>query len=277
METKKLVIVGAGGMGREVLFMLLDINAINNAGYDILGFIDNEPDLRGKMINNVPVLGNDTWLFDFQDEINVVIAIGNPQMRRQAFEKFSHKKNILFPSIIASNVKYSDTVLMGKGCIICFSSILTVNITLGDFVLINLDCTVSHDVFVNDFATLYSSVNVSGNVSIGTESEIGTGTNIIQNKSIGDNVIIGAGSVIVKDIPSNCVAVWIPAKPIKHSPPHPPYNSSGICKNIVYLAWNPCGKDDVRMTTSRKKVLVYPCGTEIGLEIYRAVEYVTIF
>jgi FlaA1/EpsC-like NDP-sugar epimerase len=75
MKNKKLVILGAGGMGREVLFLLLDKNT--DSDYDILGFIDNTPDLQGKTINNVPVLGNDTWLLNYQDEINVIIGIGN--------------------------------------------------------------------------------------------------------------------------------------------------------------------------------------------------------
>jgi sugar O-acyltransferase (sialic acid O-acetyltransferase NeuD family) len=219
MKTKKLVILGAGGMGREVLFLLLDGNARKEKEYNILGFIDNSSDLQEKKINNIPVLGDDAWLLDYQDEINVVIGIGNSRMRKRAFEKFSHKKNILFPNIIADNVRYSDSIFMGKGCIVCFSSILTVDIRIGDFVIINLDCTISHDVILNDFVTLYSSVNVSGNVSIGASTEIGVGTNIIQNKCIGENVIIGAGSVVVKDIPSNCTAVGVPAKPIKYQMP----------------------------------------------------------
>jgi sugar O-acyltransferase (sialic acid O-acetyltransferase NeuD family) len=221
MKTKKLVILGSGRMGREVLFLLLDKNINSDDDYDILDFVDNAPDLQGKAINNVPVLGDDAWLFNYQDEINVVVGIGNSQMRKQVFEKFSHKRNILFPNIIASNVKYSDTVLMGKGCIIYCSSILTVNITLGNFVIINLNCTISHDVFLNDFVTLYSNVNISGNVSIGMATELGVGTKIIQNKSIGDNTIIGAGAVVVKDIPSHCVAVGVPAKQIKQLSPPP--------------------------------------------------------
>ena len=113
------------------------------------------------------------------------------------------------------------SVSFGKGCIICLSNVLTVNIQIGDFVIANLDCTVGHDAIIEDFVTLYPSVNVSGNVHIETCVEVGTGTNIIQGKKIGEHSILGAGSVVVKDIPANCTAVGAPAIPIKvHSTNH---------------------------------------------------------
>jgi sugar O-acyltransferase (sialic acid O-acetyltransferase NeuD family) len=214
MECKELVILGAGGLGREVLFQLIDINSKTHS-YNILGFVDNTPELKGRTINNFPVLGDNSWLMDYPDKINVVVCIGNSRIRRRVVEEISQNEKVIFPNIIANNVKYSDTVKMGKGCIICFSSVLTVNISIGDFVIINLDCTVGHDASLGDFVTLYPSVNVSGSVSIGRCTEIGTGSNIIQHKTIGDNSIIGAGAVVVRDIPSDCTAVGVPAKPIK--------------------------------------------------------------
>jgi sugar O-acyltransferase (sialic acid O-acetyltransferase NeuD family) len=210
---KKLVIIGAGGLGREILFMLSDINNINNC-YDILGFIDNTPELQNKIINNFPVLGDDTWLFNYKDNINIIIAVGDPQARKNIYDKFSHKENISFPTIVANDAKYSDTVTIGKGCIIGFYSLLTVNISIGNFVLLNNYCNIGHDACIGDFVTLYGNVNVSGNVSIGSGAEIGVGTRILQNKSIGENSKVGIGSVVVRNVPSNCTVFGVPAKRI---------------------------------------------------------------
>jgi sugar O-acyltransferase (sialic acid O-acetyltransferase NeuD family) len=218
MSTKKLVILGAGGMGREVLFQLLDMNS-GNKYYDILGFIDNTPGLQGKSVNNFPILGTDRWLINYCDEINVVIGIGNPIIRRQVFEKFSSQGNIFFPSIIADGVKYSESVTIGSGCIIGFYSVLTVDISIGDFVIILRHCSIGHDVTIGDFVTVYPNVTISGNVLIGGGVEVGTGVNIIQNKSVGDNSVIGAGAAVIRDIPANCTVVGVPAWPI---PPPPP-------------------------------------------------------
>ena len=81
--------------------------------------------------------------------------------------------------------------------------------------IINLDCTIGHDVILKEFVTLYPGVHVSGNVVIGNRTEIGTGTQIIQGKQVGDGAIVGAGTVVVKDIPSYCTVVGNPAKVIK--------------------------------------------------------------
>jgi sugar O-acyltransferase (sialic acid O-acetyltransferase NeuD family) len=179
-----------------------------------LGFIDNAPDLQGKKINNFPVLGDDSWLINYPDKINVVIAVANSKARRLVVDKLYNNKNIVFPNIIADDVRYSDTVNMGKGCIISFSSIMTVNISIGDFVIFNCNCNIGHDVAIKDFVTLYGNVNVSGNVSIGTGVEIGVGTRIIQNKKIGDNAVVGIGSVVIRNVPSNCTVFGVPAKPV---------------------------------------------------------------
>jgi len=214
VERKDLVILGAGGFGREVLWQLSEVEYYSKV-YNILGFVDDDPELRDKLINGFPVLGNDEWLVNYPKEICVVICIGNPKVRKKIYEELRLNSNISFPTVIARDVQYSDFVKFGQGSIICSSNVLTVNITIGDFVIINLDCTVGHDTILDDFVTLYPSVNVSGNVYIGSCAEIGTGVNIIQGKSIGENTVVGAGSVVVRDIPSNCTAVGVPAIPIK--------------------------------------------------------------
>ncbi len=89
---------------------------------------------------------------------------------------------------------------------------MTVNIEIGDFCIINLDCTIGHDAVLKDFVTLYPSANISGNVLIKENSEKGTGTHIIQGKTIGRNCVIGAGTVVIKDISGGCTAVGNPAR-----------------------------------------------------------------
>jgi len=214
MKKKDLVLIGAGGFGREILWQLSRVNHGTDQ-YNILGFVDDTLSLQGTLINGVPLLGNVHWLDSYRKNICAVICVGNAKGRKDIYTRLKGNHHISFPTIFAKDVQCSDSVKFGQGCIICLSNILTVNITLGDFVIANLDCTIGHDAILDDFVTLYPSVNISGNVHIGTCSEIGTGANIIQCKIIGANTIIGAGSVVVKDIPDNCIAVGSPAKPIK--------------------------------------------------------------
>lgn len=104
---------------------------------------------------------------------------------------------------------------IGEGSIICAGTILTVDISIGNHVIINLDCTLGHDDIIHDFVTIYPSVNISGNIVVGECVELGTGMQIIQGKNIGKESIIGAGAVVVRYIPDRCTAVGSPAKPIK--------------------------------------------------------------
>src|SRR5665647_2274293 len=115
----------------------------------------------------------------------------------------------------STSVMRSDRIAIGEGTIICAGAILTVDITIGKHVIINLDCTVGHDALIGDFVTLYPSVNISGNTVINDEVEFGTGSQIIQGKEVGSGSIIGAGAVVVRDIPQGCTAVGLPARPIK--------------------------------------------------------------
>lgn len=55
-------------------------------------------------------------------------------------------------------------------------------------------------------------------VTIGDNVWIGGSVTILAGVTIGDNVTIGAGSVVTRDIPSDCVAVGNPCRPIKRLP-----------------------------------------------------------
>lgn len=211
---KDLLIIGAGGLGREVLWQIKE-NPLENEKYNILGFVDDNKALAGSVVNGYPVLGNMEWLLNYEKSLSVVVAIGNSVIRKMLVTRLKADPNLEFPSIFASGVKISEWAEYGEGCIFCLNSIVTVNIKIGNFFISNWNCTVGHDCVIDDYVTLYPNVNVSGNVHVGEVTELGTGTQIIQGKKVGSNCIIGAGAVVNKDIPDNSVAVGVPAKVIK--------------------------------------------------------------
>lgn len=92
---------------------------------------------------------------------------------------------------------------------------ITTNIRIGDFVVLNLQCTVGHDSIIKDYSSLMPSVNVSGEVTIGECVLVGTGATIINQLEIGEHTIVGAGAVVTKSLPAYCTEVGVPAKPIK--------------------------------------------------------------
>lgn len=211
---KDYCIVGAGGFGREVQFQFMNDSKFSKE-YQFMGYIDDDFEL----LNNFPkekIFGDTNKVLNTQKPICCFLCVGNSAVRKKIYEKLSVNSLIEFPSYINENIIVSESTKIGQGSIFCLGTILTVDITIGEFVIGNLDCTIGHDVIINNFVTLYPSVNVSGNVEIGDLSEIGTGTQIIQGKKIGSNTIVGAGSVVISNINSNVTAVGAPARAIKN-------------------------------------------------------------
>lgn len=211
---KDLIIFGAGGFGREVAWTVERINKVSPI-WNLLGFMDGDAALQSTTINGYPVLGNEDDVEKYP-EAYFVIAVGASRIREMIVNRLRKvNPNIKFGTVIDPSVELSDLVTIGEGSIICAHTIITVNISIGNHVIINLDCTIGHDAILHDFVTLYPSANVSGITDIGHAAELGTGMQIIQGKRIGDYSIVGAGAVVVKDIPEKCTAVGSPAKPIK--------------------------------------------------------------
>lgn len=218
---KDLYIIGAGGFGREVAWLIERINfdrkekGISEEWY-IKGFIDDNRDKQGDMEGSYNVIGDCVYLNKLADEkeIYAVCAVGAAKVRKKIIKNLNPR--IQFPAVIDPSVLISDRAEIGAGSIICGGTIITVDIKIGKHVIINLNCTVGHDVILHDYVTVYPSVNISGNVEVGECSEMGTGMQIIQGKKIGTCSVVGAGAVVVQDIPENCTAVGSPAKPIKY-------------------------------------------------------------
>lgn len=209
---RDLYIIGAGGFGREVAWLVERINSVAPI-WNLKGFIDDKDSLWGTMEGGYPILGGAEYLIQ-QGDVYAVCAVGASATRKKVVEKFTGSQ-IKFATLIDPSVLISNRVQVGEGTIICAGSIITVDIQIGNYVIINLDCTIGHDDRIQDFVTLYPSVNVSGNVVLGECTELGTGMQIIQGKTVVANTIIGAGSVVVRDITESGTYVGCPAKRIK--------------------------------------------------------------
>lgn len=208
---KDIVIIGAGGFGREVAWLIEEINKVNKE-WNILGFVDDNEQLQGKEVNGYEIVGDIEWLKS--QEINVVCAIGDPIAKKETINRLKDSNNS-YPVLIHPSVIYSDRVSFGEGSIICAANVITTDIRIGNHVIINLDCTIGHDATLGDYTTILPSVNISGFVVTGECVSVGTGSAVIQGVTIGEKTIIGAGAVVVKDLPANCTAVGSPAKAIK--------------------------------------------------------------
>ncbi len=209
---KDLYIIGAGGFAREVAWLVERINKVAPT-WNIKGFIDDNESLWGIKKDAYEVVGGCDYLTTLGD-VYAVCAVGSAKVRKSIIKKCENS-NVKFATVIDPSVIISKRVEIGEGTIICAGTIITVDVKIGNHVIINLDCTIGHDDIIEDFVTIYPSVNVSGNVILGECSELGTGMQIIQGKNVASNTIIGAGTIVVKDLTESGTYVGSPAKKIK--------------------------------------------------------------
>lgn len=215
---KDIAIVGAGGFGREVKMLIEQINKNQNQ-FNFTGFYDDH--IEGKKLNGAKYLGTIQDLLNKKTELLVAISIADPTLKREIVNLLQANKLISYPNLIhPQNLIGNDDVVMGKGNIICAGCIITVNVRLDDFIILNLGCTVGHDTHIHNYSSFMPSVNISGDVIVKEGVYVGTGAKISNQLNIGSYSIIGAGAVVSKDIPENCTAVGVPAKPIKFHQQH---------------------------------------------------------
>jgi len=209
-KMKKFVIIGGGGLAKEMRFLL---KQVYQKKINFLGYIDFEK----KTIQDKTVIGNDEWLLNVKFELNVVFGIGNPKIIKELSEKYIQNKNLIFPNIIHPNVIGDfENIKIGKGNIISAGNIFTTDIEIGDFNIFNLNSTIGHDTKIGNYNIFNPTTNISGFLNIGNCCLFGTGCQILERLNIVDNSIIGGGAVVNKSInEENGVYVGIPFKKIK--------------------------------------------------------------
>lgn len=210
---RDLVIFGTGGSAREVHQLAEDVNA-DRATWNVLGFLDDDVSKEGGVVHGLPVLGRREWLA--ARSVAVALGVGSSAARWRLFRDLSTlNPRIEYPTLVHPLASIGDRSELGAGSIVCAGSVLTTDLKVGNHVMLNLACTVSHDSCLEDFVTCAPGVNISGAVTVGEGCDLGTGATVIQGISIGSWAVLGAGAVVVRDIPSNVTAVGMPATSIK--------------------------------------------------------------
>lgn len=212
MALKQLMIVGAGGLGREVLNLIKQQNKIAPE-FEPIGFVDSHT--QYKFIHTYPVLGDDTWALQQLDKsVFFVLAIGNPTVKKKIAQQYE-LAGFRAATLIHPSVQISEYVNIGQGSIVCGGSILTTDIQIGKYCLLNLHTTIGHDTIIEDYVSISPGTNISGNVHIEEGVEIGTGAAILPGIKLGKYCFLGAGAVATKDLDSQKTYVGVPAKELK--------------------------------------------------------------
>ena len=192
-----MIIFGASGHGKVV-------HSIKEN--ETILFFDDNPNL--KEFQGLKVIG---YSSEKHKHEQVVIAIGDNQIRKKVVEKVKHN----FDTAIADSAQLAKTATIGQGSQIIHGAIIQASSKIGEHCVINTGASVDHDCTISDFCHIAPQVTLCGDVTVGEGTIIGAGSTVIPGITIGEWCKIGAGSVVTKNIPNGSIAVGNPARIIK--------------------------------------------------------------
>lgn len=209
----KSIIIGAGTYGEVYLAYLQE------AGVDVVGFLDDNPKYIGAEIRGIPVLGGINSLDTLKEQYGVEAVycpLGNNQLRVK-FLKKAQGLGYLTPNYIHPSVIISPNVTIGKGVYILLGTSIMPYTEIKDFVMISMHVSLAHHNVLEEGTFLSTGCNFGASIHAKKYTYCGIGSTIMTGiHELGENCLVGAGAVVIKDVPDNAVVAGVPAKIIKY-------------------------------------------------------------
>lgn len=207
-----LVIIAAGGCGREVLQWTKDINE-QTLRWNIKGFLDDNQEALNGLKCDVPILGTiDGYAIQPDDEF--LCCIGNSHIRKKVVEKLK-AKGAVFTTLIHPNAVVADSCTLGEGVIIYPFALISDNAVIGDGCIVNMHSSVAHDSVLGEYCTISAHCDITGMCKLGDRVFMGTTSNMVPGSKIGDDVYICAGSIVMGRVRAGNKVLGNPAKIVK--------------------------------------------------------------
>lgn len=211
----QLILIGAGGFGREVAAMVEHTNAAEPR-WEVIGYVDDDPALHGTVINGMPVLGG-LEVLSGHPEALCTCCVADPVTKRSLVMR-AGQLGATWATLVHHTAVVMPSATIGEGCALLPFTAVTANACLGRHVHVNYHSAVGHDGRLGDYVTLSSYVDVTGRADLGEGVFVGSGASILPGLSVGAYAIVGGGALVNRDIPPRTVAVGVPARIIKERP-----------------------------------------------------------
>lgn len=193
-EIAPIHVLPGGGFARELR------SRLGVMGFHCAGLYDDQPQEGQRPWSALP------------EQAHIALAIGDSLERRALYQRLNGQYQ--FPVLIDPQALLQEppSIQIGEGSIITAGSILTCNIEVGRFNLINLHCSIGHDCRLGDFVSLMPGVRLSGGVEVQAGAYLGTGAVVLPGLVIGAEAVVGAGAVVSRNVAPKAVVKGIPAR-----------------------------------------------------------------
>ncbi len=200
---KKLAIIGAGGHARAIASLVKRINLF------VDHFLDDNEKLHNSLYDGVPIKGS---ICNYSTDFVSFIGVGDNKVRKDIADRC---KGITYKTLIHPSAIISEGVEIGQGTVIMAGAIIQPGSKIGNHVIVNSGVVIEHDCTLGDYSHIAANATMAGSCTLGEGAFVGINACLIEGKKVGAWSKVGASACVIKDIPLNCVAVGVPAKPIK--------------------------------------------------------------
>jgi sugar O-acyltransferase (sialic acid O-acetyltransferase NeuD family) len=207
-DCDRIIIVGAGGFGREVLQWAR--HAWPEHVAKIAGFLSEDPTKLNGHGTNLPILGSPED-FGPRPTDGLLLAIGIPRVRRQVAERLE-ARGARFLTLIHPTAIVADTAEVGLGTVICPYAIVSDSVRLGRFVLVNYHASLAHDASAGEFSILSPYSGLGGNASIEVDVFLSMHVTVGPRVHVASGAVVSANSCVLQHSPPNSMIYGVPGR-----------------------------------------------------------------
>lgn len=193
---RDIIIVGAGGFGREAAWTIERISS-QGAEWRIIGFADDDPALAGTSVEGYPVLGSIEKASHDHPGAAVFVAIGDNATREKIYRRLRGHD---FPVIVDPSAEVAPTTDIRHGCFIGPRAVVSVGVELGKFVIVNARAGVGHDSKLGDFSQACPGVTLSGHTTVGDHAFLASNSCTVPGVTIGARAKVAAGMPVYSNL-----------------------------------------------------------------------------
>lgn len=207
----QLYIYGAGGLAAEVRMWVERAGLLVDGRFEFGGYVVGEPAHIQDSDPSLEIAGYEDWLIRRRDKRAVVLGFSDPRSRWQVGQRMLDA-GIELPVVIdPSGVYDKESCRFGPGVLVAAGCVLTTNITLRKFALLNLGSTVGHGAVIGKGSVVNPGAHISGDVNIGSGVLVGTGATILEKRTLGDFSVVGGGALVHRDVEPGDTVGGVPA------------------------------------------------------------------
>lgn len=208
---KRLVVIGAGGFGREMVAAARESEGFGTL-FEIAGFLDDDASALDGFAGYPPVLGGVEEYRPREDDV-FITALGDIAARRRCAEAIGSKGG-KFATVVHKTAVVGPNVEIGPGSFLAPGVCITADVRIGSHACIFHNSSVGHDSYIGDFAHVYAQCSIGGGVKVLAGARIYPGSVVTPRRTVGEDAVVGALSAVFADVPPGGRVLGNPAMPL---------------------------------------------------------------